>query len=148
MSRWGWLFVWLGWIGLYVALSSQIGSSENSSAWLLHLLRAISPALAEQFTPEMLSALNFVVRKGAHFCGFAILTYLGYGMFHHSLRLPSGRALRWAVGTSFVRALLDEFQQSFVPGRTATLMDVGIDAGGILLMAFWLLRRIATRQPP
>ncbi len=145
MRRWSWLVAWLGWIALYVVLSSRVGSSENSAEWLIALLKAISPALVERLTPERLHALNFLVRKGAHFCGFTILTYLGYRMFRESFGLAPPVALRWAIITGILRAFLDEWQQSFVPGRSATLMDVGIDTAGILTMALWLRSR--WRQP-
>lgn len=150
MKRWGWLAVWLGWVALYVVFSSRVGSSENSAEWLVKILQAISPVLAERLSPEMLNALNFLARKGAHFCGFAILAYLGYRMFRDSFGLAPPVALRWAILTSILRAFLDEWQQSFVPGRTATLMDVGIDTGGILTMALWIRSRwgqSSTRVP-
>ncbi len=150
MKRWGWLVAWLGWIALYVVLSSRVGSAENSAEWLIALLKSISPAFAERLSPEMLSALNFLVRKGAHFCGFAVLTSLGYRMFRDTFGLTPPVALRWAIITSILRAFLDEWQQSFVPGRTATLMDVGIDTGGILTMALWIRSRwsqSSTRVP-
>lgn len=146
MNRWGWLVAWLAWIALYVVLSSRLGSSENSSEWLRVLIRSVSPALAERLTPEVLSALNYVVRKGAHFCGFAFLTYLAYQMFHHSFGLNPVPGLRWAVITSIGRAILDEFQQMHVPGRTASVVDAGIDTAGILLMAYWIARRLRYRQ--
>lgn len=142
MNRWGWLVAWLAWIALYVVLSSRLGSSENSSEWIRGLIRALSPALAERLTPEVLSAINYVVRKGAHFCGFAFLTYLAYQMLHRSFGLDTVPALRWAVITSIVRAMLDEFQQMHVPGRTASVVDAGIDTAGILLMAYWISVRL------
>lgn len=138
--RWLWVALWVAWILLYVVLSSRIGSSENSSEWLRVLIAKILPFLAEQLTPEVLSALNYIARKGAHFFGFAILTGLGYRAFHIGFGMNPSPALRWAVGTSILRAILDETQQSFVPGRTASPVDVLIDTGGIVLMA-WLIRR-------
>ncbi len=138
--RWLWVGLWVAWILLYVVLSSRIGSSENSSEWLRLLIAKISPSLAAQLTPEVLQALNYIARKGAHFCGFAILTWLGYRAFHIGFGMKPPSALRWAVGTSILRAILDEFQQSFVPERTASPVDVLIDTGGIVLMA-WLIRR-------
>ncbi len=145
MRRWVWVVLWLAWIVLYVVLSSQLGSAENSSEWLQKLIASVAPALAERLTPKVLSAMNFVVRKGAHFCGFAILTWLGYRAFSIGFGFAPQPALWWAVVTSILRAILDECQQSFVPGRTASAVDVLIDTGGILLMA-WLIRRRWSRQ--
>jgi VanZ family protein len=50
------------------------------------------------------------------------------------------RALRWAILTSLLRAVLDEIHQAFVPGRIGTPVDVLTDAAGIALAA-WLIRR-------
>ncbi len=141
MRRWVWVVLWLAWIGLYVVLSSQLGSSENSAEWLRKLIASVAPALAERLTPELLCVLNYIARKGAHFCGFAILTWLGYQAFSIGFGFACQPALCWAVVTSIVRAILDEYQQSFVPGRTASAVDVLIDTGGILLMAWWIKRR-------
>ncbi len=145
MSRWFWLLLWLAWVVLYVVLSSHVGSPENSAGWLLGFLRRIAPALADQLAPETLSVLNYIVRKGAHFFGFAILNLLGYWMFRRTFQMERRPALRWAVITSVVRAMLDETQQAFVLGRSALFTDVLIDSAGVLLMA-WIIRSRWTRQ--
>jgi VanZ family protein len=54
--------------------------------------------------------------------------------------MDAPRAVRWAVLTSLLRAVLDEIHQAFVPGRTGTPVDVMIDAVGIALAA-WLIQR-------
>ncbi len=139
------MLLWLAWVLLYVVLSSQVGSAENSIGWLVGFLSRISPDLAERLSPEVLHTINYIVRKGAHFCGFAILNLLGYLMFRRTFEMERRRALRWAVVTSILRAVLDETQQAFVPGRTALFTDVLIDSAGVLLMAY-LIRLRWTRQ--
>ncbi|MFQ3610008.1 MAG: VanZ family protein [Fimbriimonadales bacterium] len=145
MKRWFWLVLWLAWVGLYVVFSSRVGSPENSAGWLLNLLQQFAPELAQRLTPETLSILNYIVRKGAHFFGFAILNLLAYWMFRRTFGMERRRALRWAVITSIVRAALDETQQAFVPGRSAMITDVLIDSAGVLLMA-WLIQSRWTRR--
>jgi hypothetical protein len=69
---------------------------------------------------------DFSVKKGGHMTGYALL----------ALGLMWGQTRRGRI--NFVLALLgcglyalsDEFHQSFVPGRNAALMDVGIDLTG------------------
>ncbi len=53
--------------------------------------------------------------------------------------LASGMALAWAV--------LDEYHQSFVPGRTSSLTDMGIDLLGVAA-ACVLVARLARRPGP
>jgi VanZ family protein len=143
MTRWLPATLWVGMLLLIFYFSSQAGSSENSAAWLMRLLGWLAPQLADQLTPEQLHLLNYIFRKTGHGVGYLILTLLGYWAFRRSFGMDAPRALRWAVLTSLLRAVLDEIHQSFVPGRTGTPVDVLIDAVGIALAA-WLIRQRAT----
>jgi VanZ family protein len=62
---------------------------------------------------------------------------LGYALLGMSL-MRGQRQLSWqgyllAVAGCTLYALGDEFHQSFVPGRNATLVDVAIDLTGCLI---------------
>jgi len=140
MTRWLPATLWGAMLLLIFYFSSQAGSPENSAGWLIGLLRAVAPQLAEQLTPEQLHALNYAFRKTGHGTGYFLLTLLGYWAFRRSFGLDARPALRWAVLTSLLRAIIDEIHQAFVPGRTGTVVDVMIDAVGIALAA-WLIRR-------
>jgi VanZ family protein len=69
------------------------------------------------------------VKKGSHL--------VGYGLLAQSYRYGfGGKKLNadWKVGTlAILYAISDEFHQSFVPGRNASVIDLGIDAIGISL---------------
>ena len=140
MTRWLPATLWVGMLLLIFYFSSQAGSPENSAGWLMGLLRSIAPQLAERLTPEQLHLLNFIFRKTGHGTGYFVLTLLGYWAFRCSFGLDARPALRWAILTSLLRAILDEIHQAFVPGRTGTAVDVMIDAVGIALAA-WLIHR-------
>ena len=140
MMRWLPAGLWIGMLLLIFYFSSQAGSPENSAAWLLGWLRWLAPQLAERLTPEQLHLLNYTFRKMGHGTGYLILTLLGYWAFRRSFGMDSPRAVRGAVLTSLLRAVLDEIHQAFVPGRTGTPVDVMIDAVGIALAA-WLIQR-------
>jgi len=140
MTRWLPAVLWVGMLLLIFYFSSQAGSPENSAGWLMGLLRWLAPQLAEQLTPAQLHALNYTLRKTGHGVGYLLLTLLGYWAFRRSFGLDARPALRWAVLTSLLRAVLDEIHQAFVPGRTGTPVDVMIDAVGIGLAA-WMIRR-------
>lgn len=82
------------------------------------------------------------VKKAGHFLGYAVLA-LG------ALRavLDGKRPYLTAITIAFLYALTDEFHQTFIPGRTGTLMDVAIDMSGAFT-CLWLIRwRRWTPQP-
>jgi VanZ family protein len=90
-----------------------------------------------------LAAVHFILRKLGHFTEYAILAYLARRAFVSSsygfLRLYW---FQWALGLVVAYALLDEFHQSFVPSRTASIYDSVIDiAGGIAILLFMKLFR-------
>ena len=72
---------------------------------------------------------DVLVKKGGHI--------LGYALFGLSL-MRGQRQLCWqgyllVVAGCVLYAFSDEFHQSFVPGRNATLVDVAIDLTGCLI---------------
>jgi VanZ family protein len=90
------------------------------------------PSLHSPFDPFH----DFLLRKGAHICEYALLAWL----LARALRLSSVHhrtALGVVVLISFLYAVTDEWHQMFVPGREGTLRDVLIDGVGILGMYTW-----------
>lgn len=86
---------------------------------------------------------DFPIKKLAHTGEYAILGAL--------IAWAAGRGHGWRAWLLAVAyAASDEIHQMFVPGRTARLLDVGIDsvgAGmGILLIIWWLASR--SHSPP
>lgn len=82
--------------------------------------------------------MNAFVRKLAHVLIFGFLAIL----FHRGIRRPSiGYA--WLCATLF--AVLDEWHQSLVPGRTPSLKDVMLDslAAFVFLLGFvWVKKKV------
>ncbi|MCX7993785.1 MAG: VanZ family protein [Fimbriimonadales bacterium] len=142
--RWLPATLWVGLMLLIFYFSSQAGSPENSAGWIRGFLTWFAPTLAERLTEEQLELLNYLTRKVGHGTGYFLLTLLGYWAFRVSFGTERIPAVRWAVGTSLIRAVLDEVHQSFVPGRTGTPVDVGVDAIGIGLAA-WIIWRRSSR---
>jgi VanZ family protein len=89
--------------------------------------------LFPQISEERIAVFHFLVRKVSHFSEYAILGFLAARAFSSS----SQRLLRnyWLQATIILivsYALLDEFHQSFVSSRTASIYDSLIDiAGGV-----------------
>lgn len=64
---------------------------------------------------------------------FGVLAILAYRLLASYRRVSRRYALLGAFGFAIAYGALDEFHQSFVPGRSATLADLGLDALGALL---------------
>jgi VanZ family protein len=125
-SRYFPLIAWLGFI--------SFASSDNFSAG--NTSRIIGPLILWLFpntSPETLAIIHFITRKIAHFTEYAILGFLAARAFRTSPRDAIRK--RWfliCVILIVVNALLDEYHQSFVPSRTASVFDSLIDmAGGL-----------------
>jgi VanZ family protein len=89
-------------------------------------------------------SLKFIAfDKLAHFLEYSIFAFLTFRSFSHlTMRITSNRAFLLSILFLSVFALLDEFHQSFVPGRHADVADLGTDiAGAFLVIAFMWIRR-------
>jgi len=130
------LILWILFISF--ASTSQF-SAVNTSTVLRPLVLWFLPSLNE----TQLATVHFVLRKLGHFTEYAVLAYLARRAFISSSREFLRRYwFQCAFLLIVVYALLDEFHQSFVPSRTASIYDSAIDvAGGLaVLVIFKLLR--------
>jgi VanZ family protein len=127
-----WLKLWwpaLAW-GTLMSLFSTAGfGADNTSHYIIPFLKWLLPH-ASQPTLEL---LHHYIRKCAHFTEYFIFSLL----ILRGIRAgQKGTHLRWALVAILLvlgYAALDEFHQSFVPGRTAAVGDVMIDTfGGIM----------------
>jgi VanZ family protein len=139
-----WLRYW--WPALVCAIvisgfSTGVFTSDNTSRIIIPVLRFFLP----HASPETLQFLHHTIRKCAHLTEYCILSLL-------ILRgIRAGRKethLRWAMLAILMvagYASVDEFHQSFVPGRTAAVGDVFIDTSGgtagQIIAWLWLLFR-------
>ena len=126
LSRYLPLFLWLAFISF---ASSNSFSASNTS-------RIIGPLVLWLFphtSAETLDIIHAITRKIAHFTEYAILGFLAARAFRTSPRPAISK--RWFLICAtlvVVYALMDEYHQSFVPSRTASILDSFIDmAGGL-----------------
>ena len=78
------------------------------------------------------SLWRFIWFKTAHLMVYASMGWFMYRAWRESLPKKSWLfVLTISAISAILLAASDEWQQSFVPGRTATLRDVGIDSFGI-----------------
>jgi len=125
LSAWGPVAVWLG---VMFFGSTDLLSGEHTSRFLIPFLRWLKPDLSW----DTILQIHFFLRKAAHVTEYAILS----GLIFRALReLVHGFWPRAAIALfpALLFAAVDEFHQSFVPSRTSSLGDVGIDCAGALL---------------
>lgn len=123
--------------------SSNLLSGSNTSTFLVRPLHWLFPQAGD----ATLQAIHLALRKSGHFTEYAILALLAARAFRSSARELLRTHWFW-VSLLFVIAysLSDEFHQSFVPSRGASIYDCIIDSlGGLTALAFLALK---TRRKP
>ena len=135
------------WLCVIFVGSTDLMSAEQTSRFLVPFLRWLKPDIST----GALAQVHFFVRKLGHISEYAIFALLLWRA------LRSGMNLRIKMSLLFVAVWLacgifaagDEFHQSFVPSRTASLLDVMIDLSGAfigLAICFGFVRRRATQK--
>jgi hypothetical protein len=91
----------------------------------------------------MLNDLNNFIRKTAHFALFFSMSAVFYAFFTvmTKMYLISGAL---SVAVNFIYAVIDEYHQSFVPGRTPLVKDVFIDTVGAVFGVIFCFMIIAS----
>jgi VanZ family protein len=121
-------------------MSTDTFSSEHTFSVVKTVINFLVPGLSA----EEVDLIHAIIRKVAHIVEYFILGFLLFRAF----RGHSGAwwSWQWFLLTSLVVLLWaasDEFHQSFISTRTASIVDVGIDmVGGIsgqLTSALWRL---------
>lgn len=81
--------------------------------------------------------LNLIIRKNAHAFEYCILAIF-VSLILFQFKLQGRRAIIYIMFICLFYAVLDEFHQLYVPGRTSSVRDVLIDfTGSIIGMAFY-----------
>jgi VanZ family protein len=131
LSRYLPLIAWLVFI--------SFASSDNFNAG--NTSRIIGPLILWLFpntSPETLTVVHVITRKVAHFTEYAILGFLAARAFR-----PWPRWFLICAMLVIVYALIDEYHQSFVPSRTASIFDSMIDMAGGLTALLIVRKRAA-----
>lgn len=131
IAAWG---LWLIWCLMVLKFSSDPGEiSGEKSGWIMAQILAMLNRLGlADLAP---TSLHYLIRKGAHMVNYLCLGLISFNAlrFGHRRPLAFNTAAVLALGLSLTFAGLDEFFQTFVPGRSGRLKDVLIDGGGTVI---------------
>jgi VanZ family protein len=131
------------WMAAIFALSSDAGSAEHTSRFLLPLVRWLFPWAS----PSQIDAVHWLVRKLGHVVEYAVLAALWWRALRSGRGLAPSTSAWTALIIAVAWAVLDELHQSTVASRTASAADVVIDAAGagVALLAARVRRARAAR---
>lgn len=134
------------WYRVIWGFSAQTAvQSGGASDGLLHtLLSIVVPAYrgaAAEVQTVAVETLSFFLRKGAHMTCYFILSALLLAACSLWVK-PIYKRCGLVVALCALLAGLDEYHQTFVPGRSGQLRDVCIDVtGGVIALVLWLVLR-------
>jgi VanZ family protein len=104
---------------------------------------------------ELTGAVNVYCRKVGHFIGYGLVSLIFRNAWYRSAQAFAWVARNWltpfaaalAVASTFAVACLDEFHQTFLPGRVGSLHDALLDASGAICLniIFWTVRARAQK---
>jgi len=132
------------WMGVIFIFSTDLGSSAHTSHYVDSVVRFFYPDVPG----SRLLLFQEATRKLAHLSEYAVLSILWFSAFSQGSRRWSFSHAGSALLICVVYAALDEFHQSFVPSRTASLTDVGIDSVGTLISLLFLFVRLRRSGEP
>ena len=133
----------LAWMSVIFGFSAD--TAEESSGLSMQAARFLAGLFIKDFRtlpPEerdrIAAGMQFFVRKGAHMTEYAVLGIL---LFLTLTLWGIRHIVRTALSAGILYAALDEYHQTFVPGRSGQIRDVVIDSlgllFGILLILLW-----------
>jgi VanZ family protein len=141
-----WLPV-LVWLGVIFFGSTDLMSAEHTSRFIVPFLRWFKPDIS----PETLASIHLIFRKFAHVSEYAVLALLllraAIVLTNLTRSIPILYVSVWS--TCLFVAGTDEFHQTFVRSRGASVRDFMIDSAGATLglligAIFWMGRARST----
>jgi VanZ family protein len=125
--------------------STDVLSAEHTSRFLVPFLLWLDPHISA----STIVSIHFALRKVGHFTEYAILAALLWRGLRGTFNTADKTILAlsaFVVAAAF--AASDEFHQSFVPSRTASVHDVMLDCIGALVAVLfcWMFARARSRQ--
>lgn len=135
------------WAALICTFSTHWFGDAYTSRVIFPILRFLFPHASVAF----LFRAHHLIRKSAHLFEYFVFSLLLLRMIRNG---RPGWKITWALGAILIVfgfACLDEFHQSFVPGRDAEFSDALLDTSGAafaqIVAALWAVRKKSDEQP-
>jgi VanZ family protein len=84
-----------------------------------------------------------VIKKGGHVCGYALLAWTYWRALYFR---PNRRWLAWFLAILY--AITDEYHQSFVAGRSPSIIDVFLFDNIGVLLSLWITNMVIKQKRP
>ena len=141
------LFLILLGIAFYVIFNFSAQDGELSGSLSKKVTKFIVNVVSKIKTMDMATQIRWIeklhpiIRKLAHFGVYTVVGFSVMGfMCTFDMRNIFKLLISFAVGVTY--AVTDELHQYFIPGRNASIIDVGIDSLGVLTGIFILITLI------
>jgi VanZ family protein len=123
-------------------------------AWMVVIYIFSDAPHSSQFTEHYFGILNIPLRKLGHLSEYAILFWLcnwsllGHKAFAQKTKTQAAKFVRLiAFVLTLGYAITDEWHQSYVPGRSATIGDVAVDAfGAAIAWGILIIRNLVMQK--
>lgn len=127
----------VAWVLVISSFSTSSFGANKTASYIEVYLREILPT----FQTSTIHLIHIAIRKLGHFVEFGIFAALVFGIFAARKATWKINWLLFSIIIVIIIALLDEYHQSFVRNRSASLQDSLVDIlGGLiaLLMLWWI----------
>ena len=132
-------------VAMIAAESTATMSADNTSRWLFPLwIHIFGPIGAGPW-----AEVHHLIRKTGHFVGYGLVDLAFFHGWRSSLEAEGGMRRLWyraavlALMFTLLVSSADEYHQTFLPGRTGTPVDVGLDLCGAMAAQALVLALLA-----
>ena len=128
-------------MGLIFFLSQETAteSSATSGSLIKLVVNFFFPNISAESLANIVSNMQFIVRKGAHFSLYAVLGALSFLAVITYEKIPLFLRVVISMLIGLVYSASDEFHQTFIAGRSGELRDICIDFSGVFIAVIFCL---------
>lgn len=137
------IVIWM--ITVFVFSGQQGAESGNTSRKVTVAIIKIVTGKNLAIDDPFVEGVQLFVRKMAHFTVYAIGGFLIMN-YAYTINKTTKEKILYSIASGGGYAITDEIHQFFVPGRSAKILDVGIDTAGVITgtLVYLAIRKIIT----
>ena len=140
------LIIWASTIFMFSHQGGEQSSGTSQGTVRIVLENIIPKYLTENEKEEIIQKIEPFVRKLAHYAIYMIGGILLYSFMNtFSMTMKRSFLFSQIIGTGY--AITDEWHQYFIPGRSAQISDILLDAVGVLtgIILVILLQKLSSK---